>query len=202
MFKLHWSKVSPYVRKVLICAHEAGLAGQIELVDSKVAMTIPNLELMRANPLGKVPALVADDGQVFFDSRVICEYIDSLSPCGLFPATAPQRWDAQRWHAIGDGMADALILWYRELLRKEAQQLPDLCAIFKLKISACIPVLEREVSVVGLQSLHVGHVAVGTALAYIDFRFPEIAWRSEHPKLAAWYGLFAQRPSAVATAPA
>jgi glutathione S-transferase len=200
--KLHWSKVSPYVRKVLICAHEAGLAGQIELLNSKVAMTVPNPELMRDNPLGKVPALVTEDGQVFFDSAVICEYLDSLSPCGLFPVTAPQRWDALRWQAIGNGMADALILWFRELLRKEEQQLPELCAILKLKITTCIPVLEREVAEVGSQSLHVGHVAVGTALAYIDFRFPEIDWRDGHPDLTAWYQLFAARQSALATVPA
>lgn len=200
--KLHWSKVSPYVRKVLICAREAGLVDQIELLDSKVAMTVPNAQLMRDNPLGKVPALVAEDGAVFFDSSVICEYLESLQPCGLFPTAAPQRWDALRWHAIGDGMADALILWFRELLREEAQQLPALCAILKLKISACIPVLEREVAAVGAQPLHIGHIAVGTALAYIDFRFPEIVWRDGHPALAAWYKEFAARPSALATAPA
>lgn len=199
--KLHWSQVSPYVRKVMICAHETGTVDRIDIVKSKVAATVPNLDLMRDNPLGKVPALVTPDG-VLFDSVVICEYLESVGTrIGLFPAGAPQRWDALRWHAIGNGMADALILWFRELLREESRQLPELVAILKLKILACIPVLERECEAVAAQPLHIGHIAVGTALAYIDFRFPEIDWRAGHDRLAAWYDTFASRPSALATVP-
>lgn len=202
MMKLHWSQVSPYVRKVMICAHETGMFDQIELIRSKVGVTVPNLELMRDNPLGKVPALVTDEGQVFFDSSVICEYLDSVGESrDLFAVGKPQHWDALHWHAIGNGMADALILWFRELLRSEVQQLPALIDILKLKICACIPVLERETSRVAAQPLHIGHIAVGTALAYIDFRFPEIVWRDGHEALAAWYAGFASRPSALATVP-
>lgn len=200
--KLHWSQVSPYVRKVMICAHETDTIDRIELIKSKVAATVPNLELMRDNPLGKVPALVTADGATLFDSVVICEYLESVGTArGLFPHDAPPRWDALRWHAIGNGMADALILWFRELLRAKEKQLPELVAILRLKIEACIPVLERECAAVGAQPLHIGHIAVGTALAYIDFRFPEIDWRQGHDKLAAWYETFASRPSALATVP-
>ncbi len=200
--RLHWSQVSPYVRKVMICAHETGTFDRLELVKSKVAATVPNLDLMRDNPLGKVPALVTPDGATVYDSVVICEYLESVgAPRGLFPTEPPLRWDALRWHAIGNGMADALILWFRELLREESKQLPELVAILKLKIEACIPVLERETEVVCAQPLHIGHIAVGTALAYIDFRFPEVDWRQDHPRLAAWYETFASRPSALATVP-
>ncbi len=204
MMQLHWSRVSPYVRKVMICAHETGLASQIELVNSKVAMTVPNLELMRANPLGKVPALVTENGQVIFDSMVICEYLDSVAarPLDLFATGSAHHWDALHWHSIGNGMADALILLYRELLRSEAQQLPALLDILKLKIRACIPQLEQGVAIIGAQPLHIGHIAVAASLAYIDFRFPEIAWREENQHLAKWYSVFATRPSMLATAPA
>jgi glutathione S-transferase len=202
MMKLHWSRVSPYVRKVLVCAHELGVADRIEIVPSKVAMTVPNQDLMRDNPLGKVPALVNEDGDCFFDSLVICEYLASIAPANtLFPQDEPARWDALRWHAIGNGMSDALILWFRELLRAEPQQLPDLVEILKLKIRACIPVLDAELAQVGEQPLHVGHIAVATALAYIDFRFPEIDWRTGHPGLGGWYEALAQRPSMRATVP-
>lgn len=200
--KLYWSQVSPYVRKVLICARELGLEDRIEILPAKVAMTVPNHELMRANPLGKVPALVNEDGEAFFDSLVICEYLASLAPGNsMFPTAGPARWDALRWHAIGNGMSDALILWFRELLRAEQQQVPQLIDILKLKIRACIPVLEHESGRVCAQPLHIGHIAVFTSLAYIDFRFPEIAWREGHPQLSEWEAGFAGRASAIATAP-
>lgn len=204
MMHLHWSRVSPYVRKVLVCAHETGLAGQIELIDSRVSMTVPNLDLMRHNPLGKVPALMTDTGDVLFDSVVICEYLDAMArvPSDLFAIGKPQHWDALRWHAIGNGMADALILLYRELLRPEERQLPALIDILKLKLRACIPVLEASASRITAQPLHIGHIAVATSLAYIDFRFPEIAWRTGSDALLAWYEPFAARPSMLATAPA
>lgn len=200
--KLHWSQVSPYVRKVMICAHETGTVDRIELIKSKVGVTYANLDLMRDNPLGKVPALVTEDGMTLFDSVVICEYLESIgTPIGLFPKEGAARWDALRWHAIGNGMSDAMILCFRELLRGEEQQLPELVALLKLKIRTCIPVLDAEVGRVGAQPLHIGHIAAGTALAYVDFRFPEIVWRDDHPALAAWYQGFAARPSALATAP-
>jgi glutathione S-transferase len=202
MMKLYWSQVSPYVRKVLICAHELGLADRIEIVPAKVAMTVPNHALMRANPLGKVPALVDENENAYFDSLVICDYLNSLAPgSGLFPAAGAERWDALRWHAIGNGMSDALILWFRELLRPEEHQLAELVDILKLKICACLPVLEQESARVCAQPLHIGHVAVYTALAYIDFRFPEIEWRSGHPQLSEWVASIGERDSAKATAP-
>ena len=89
--KLYWSPRSPYVRKVMVCAHETGLADRIEPVLAVVAMTRPHLELMRENPLGKIPTLVTDSGRVLFDSAVICEYLDSLhAGARLFPS-APER---------------------------------------------------------------------------------------------------------------
>ena len=106
--KLHWSPRSPYVRKVMIVAHEHGVAGSIDRVRSAVAMTQPNPELMRDNPLSKIPALLLDDGPALFDSAVICEYLDSLHGGSLFPANGPERWQALRWHALATAWSTCL----------------------------------------------------------------------------------------------
>ena len=121
--KLHWSPRSPYVRKVMIVAHETGLADRLELVRSVVAMSKPNPDVMRDNPLGKIPTLVTDDGTVLFDSIVICEYFDlAARRPKLFPPPGPARWQALRWHALGDGMLDTLILCRNEREQPPAQQ--------------------------------------------------------------------------------
>src|SRR5512145_2041382 len=110
--KLHWSPRSPFVRKVMVFAHEVGLAHRIEMVRTHVAMTNPNRDLMKLNPLGKIPTLITDQGKVLFDSTVICEYLHSLhGGQKLFPQVPDQRWQALRWHALGDNMLDTLVLW-------------------------------------------------------------------------------------------
>src|SRR5262245_58327184 len=104
--KLHWSPRSPYVRKAMACAHELGLVGRIEKIRSVVAMTKPNADVMKDNPLGKIPTLLLDDGSVLYDSTAICEYFDQQAGGKLFPPAGPARWEALRWHALGDGMLD------------------------------------------------------------------------------------------------
>ena len=100
--KLHWSPRSPFVRKVMIAAHEIGIVARLECVRSVAAMTRPHLELMRDNPLSKIPTLVRDDGVVLYDSRVICEYFDTLHTCHkLFPAAPEARFTALRQQALG-----------------------------------------------------------------------------------------------------
>ena len=112
--KLHWSPKSPYVRKVMVCAHELGVVQDLTLVRSVAAMLKPNAALMADNPLSKIPTLVLDDGTVLFDSAVICEYLDAQAHGSLIPAGGAARWQALRWHAFGDGLLDALILWRNE----------------------------------------------------------------------------------------
>ena len=124
MMKLHWSPKSPYVRKVMICAHELGLADRIELVRSVAAMLKPNPRLMEDNPLSKIPTLVLPDGFALFDSAVICEYLNDLAGGSLFPSHGNDKWQALRWHAFGDGLLDAAILWRNE--RERAQPLQPL----------------------------------------------------------------------------
>ncbi len=200
--KLYWSPRSPFARKVMVFAHEAGLAGRIETVRTLVSMTNPNRDLMRLNPLGKIPTLVADDGTVLFDSSVICEYLDSLHHGEkLFPRDPGKRWQALRWHALGTNMLDNLVLWRNERLRPKPQQSPEVLAAFELKIRTSIEFLNQDAAALAAASFGIGHVAIGVALGYIDFRFPELAWRDGNKQIAAWYESFSQRPSIRNTLP-
>ena len=200
--KLYWSPRSPFARKVMVFAHEAGLAGRIEAVRTLVSMTSPNRELMRVNPLGKIPTLVTDDGTVLFDSLVICEYLDSLhGGARLFPQVSQKRWLALRWHALGNNMLDNLVPWRNEVLRPKPQQSPEVLAGFELKIRSSLEFLDKEAAALDAASLGIGHVAIACALGYIDFRFPELDWRNGHSKITAWYESFAQRPSIRNTMP-
>jgi glutathione S-transferase len=200
--KLHWSPRSPFVRKVMILAHETGLVDRFEKVRSVVAMTKPNAELMKINPLNKIPTLVTDDGLVLFDSDVISEYLDSLhGGPRLLPAEPERRWQVLRWRAFGSEFLDALILWRNERNRPEERRLPELLAAFELKSRTALDLLEREIGEISQARFSVGHIAVGCALAYLDFRFPDVDWRSGHPRLAGWFAQFSQRPSVLATAP-
>jgi len=200
--KLHWSSRSPFVRKVMVAAHEMGLANRIETVQTLVTMTKANRDLMRSNPLGKIPTLVADDGIVLFDSTVICEYLDSLhAGTKLFPTDPNQRWRALRWHALGDNLLDTLVLWRNEQLRPPAQQSPETIEVYELKTRTALDLLEAESDALAQSQFGIGHVSIGVMLGYLDFRFAGLGWREGHPKLAAWYAAFAQRPSARATEP-
>jgi glutathione S-transferase len=186
----------------MVFAHEVGLAGRIETVRTLVGMTQVNRDLMHVNPLGKIPTLITDDGMVLFDSTVICEYLDSLhGRAKLFPQQPERRWQALRWHALGDNMLDNLVLWRSETLRPKPQQSPETLASLELKIRNSLSYLDDEAAALGAASLSIGHVAISVALGYIDFRFPELGWRDKHKKIAAWYEKFSQRPSMRDTVP-
>jgi glutathione S-transferase len=198
--KLHWSPKSPYVRKVMICAHELDLTGRLELVRSVAAMQVPNPRLMEDNPLSKIPTLVLGDGTALFDSAVICEYLNAQVDGPLFPAQGAPRWQSLRWHAFGDGLLDALILWRNE--REREAPLPALIAAFELKTLLSLRQLELEADALGEAPFSIGQVALACALGYLDYRFDAFGWRARAPGLAAWQGRIAMRPSMMATAPA
>ena len=200
--KLHWSPRSPFVRKVMIFAHETGLAERFEQVRSVVAMAKPNAALMRDNPLSKLPTLVLDDGRALFDSLVICEYLDSLhGGAPLLPASGPERWEVLRWHALGNGHLDLLILWRNERDREPQRQLPALLDAFAVKHAATLARLEQEAAALDAAPFRLGHIAIACALGYLDFRFAGMDWRSGHPRLAAWFEKQMQRPSVRMTVP-
>lgn len=197
--KLHWSPKSPYVRKVLVCARELGLEDRMELVRSVAAMLKPNERLMQDNPLSKIPTLVLDDGFALFDSVVICEYLDDLGGGSLFPAQGADKWQALRWHALGDGLLDALILWRNE--RERVAPLPALLDAFELKTHAALRQLDDEAQALNEMAFSIGHVAVGCALGYLDYRFDTLGWRGVAPRLAEWYAETRARPSFQNTEP-
>ena len=199
--KLYWSSRSPFVRKVMIFAHECGLAARIKCVRTLVAMTQPNAALLLVNPLGKIPTLVLDDGSVLYDSTVICEYLDSLHKGKpLFPEAGPARWTALRRHALGNNLTDNLMLWRNEMLRPPVQQSPETLAAFDLKVRNAVAALDYEATALAADPVSIGHVAIACALGYIDFRFSDLGWRKGHDGIARWYDLFAQRPSMTLTA--
>ena len=199
MMKLHWSPRSPYVRKVMVCAHELNLDSRIERVRSVAAMLQPNERLMRDNPLSKIPTLVQDDGSTLFDSAVICEYLNDLAGGPLFPREGAARWQALRWHALADGLLDALILWRNE--RERDQPLQPMMDAFEVKTHAAIGLLESEVAALGVAPLSIGVLTIGCALGYLDYRFASIDWRSRAPRLAAWYVPLSARASMTSTVP-
>ena len=201
MLKLHWSPKSPYVRKVMICAHELQMLPQLELVRSVAAMLQPNERLMLDNPLSKIPTLVLEDGSTLFDSVVICEYLNTLAGGTLFPAEGTAKWRALRWHAFGDGLLENLILWRNERERSDAMRSAVLIDAFDLKVRASLQQLEKEVADLAAAPFNIGHVTLACALSYIDFRFDALGWRGVAPKLGTWYDTLRQRPSIAATEP-
>jgi len=199
---LHWSPRSPFVRKVMIAAHELGLADRLNLRRTVVQMAQPNPELMPDNPLSRIPTLVLDDGAALYDSGVICAFLDTLHEGRkLFPSKAPARWTALRRHALGDGMLEVLILWRNERERPEEARSQKHIAAFQAKIGKALDLLERETADLAATPIDISHIAVASALSYLDFRFADHDWRTERPQLAAWYATFSARPSMRATEP-
>jgi glutathione S-transferase len=198
--KLHWSPRSPFVRKVMIVAHELGLTDRITCVRTVVATTRPHAPLMEENPLSKIPTLVLDDGTVLYDSPVICEYLDSLhAGRKLVPADGKERMTALRRQALGDGFLDFLLLLRNE--REREHPSPVHVAIFGTKKQAALKALDNEAGDLAASSFTVGHIAIGCALSYLDFRFSDEDWRSGHPGIARWHRDYCQRPSVRATEP-
>jgi glutathione S-transferase len=197
--KLHWSPKSPYVRKVMVCAHELGLVDRLELIRSVAAMQKPNARLMEDNPLSKIPTLVLDDGFTLFDSGVICEYLDDLAGGSLFPQKSKDKWQALRWHAFGDGLLDALILWRNE--REREVPLSTLIEAFDLKTRFALKQLDDEAQALEETTFSIGHITLGCALGYVDYRFEAFGWRVIAPRLADWYGAASMRASFQQTVP-
>ncbi|HYL32968.1 MAG TPA: glutathione S-transferase N-terminal domain-containing protein [Stellaceae bacterium] len=202
--KLRYSPTSPFVRKVLVLAIETGLESRIERVPTTVLPVQPNEDLSHQNPLMKLPTLLTDDDQVLFDSRVICEYLDSLhSGPKMFPPSGTARWTALAQQALADGMLDAGVLnRYETAVRPQDKQWPEWSAGQMRKIRNGLAALEGKASEGALGgSLTIGQIAIGCALGYLDFRYAGEGWRARHPALAKWFGDFSKRKSMQATVP-
>lgn len=199
---LYWGPVSPFVRKVMMAAIETGLRSRISLVRSLVAMNASNADVMRHNPLSKIPTLVTETGMVLFDSDVICEYFDTLHlGIPLVPKHGDARWQALRWNALGSGMMDALVLWRNERMRPLDHQSKETLATYAIKTGASLALVDSEIKQIAATDFGLGHIAIGCMLGYLTLRFPDVAWRTEYPALASWHATFNARPSAQQTDP-
>jgi glutathione S-transferase len=194
--KLIGSTSSPYVRKVRVVMAEKKLDYQFIEEDVWAGDTT----IMHSNPLGKVPCLVMEGGEALFDSRVIVEYLDTLSPVGkLIPPVGRERAEVKTWEALADGVLDALIL-----ARLEANWAG------RPKAQRCQPWIDRQIGKTqGLGEkpfcagiyLSLADIAVGCALGYLDFRFPDIDWRTQYPNLAKLQDKLMQRASFAESVP-
>ena len=196
--KLLYQTHSPYARKALVFAHEAGLAPRIDVEHHETCPTNRNAVVFAENPLGKVPVLLRPGLPPLFDSDVICAYLDSLNPGRkLIPPEGEARWRALRVQAVAQGLADAGIAVRWETVRRpEALRYPPLRDGYIAKLRASFDWLERELDVDS--AVDVGHIAVATTLSWLEFRqLP--AFRDNRPRLAAWLDAFNERPSMRAT---
>jgi glutathione S-transferase len=203
--KLLGSTSSPYVRKVRVVMAEKKLDYAFVTEDVWSADT----QIAESNPLGKVPCLIMEGGEALFDSRVIVEYLDTLSPVGkLIPAVGRERAEIKTWEALADGVLDALIAARLEATwagRTKAQRSQAWIDRQMGKTHSALKAMSQGLGdkpfCAGIH-LTLADVAVGCALGYLDFRFPTLDWRSDYPNLTKLYEKLAQRPSFVDTQPA
>jgi glutathione S-transferase len=195
--RLHSTITSPYSRKVMVVAHETGLARLIERVP-----TNPHSDeyLRFDNPLCRVPTLLLESGEALFDSRVICEYLDQLHDGPkMFPATGPARFRALRLQAIGDGMLDANLARRNEMIRPPHQRSDAWIDRQARASAAACSWLEQRIEDLHDPDITIGHIAVGCALGYFAVRFPHDVWWRDCPQLAEWHARFERRPAMAAT---
>lgn len=204
MMTLFWSSRSPYVRKVMVAAHEIGVQDRFTIVRKNVATLKPDDEVTKANPLGKIPALVREDGTSLYDSSVICEFLDGLRPKPtLFPTDSAARLVALRQQATGNGLMDLMVIGRAERLRPDGRSEAHVAAYYR-KMITTLDRLEVEADSLMDAPFSIGPLTIGCALSYADFRsadigFAEAGWRHTRPKLGRWHEIFRRRASVKAT---
>jgi glutathione S-transferase len=204
---LLFTKFSPFSRKVILLAHERELIGELQLVLTEVGTHVPlrtavHDQLALTNPLMKIPVLIAPDIGPLFDSRTICEYLDSLhggEP--LFPTDGRERWAALQQQALADGIMDAAILARFEGTRPEPLIWSEWATAQTRRITQGLDAAEAAAAEFK-DRLTIGQISMAAALGYLDFRFDHLRWRDNRSGLAAWYEHFSLRPSMQETKPA
>lgn len=210
---LFYTLASPYARKVRMVAREKNLAGSINEVLVNLA-DAP--DLIRSNPLGKIPALVRADGFALYDSPVICAFLDSIevdnpvidslglhsadSGAPLIPVDHEARWVVLRAEALADGVLDAAVACVMEARRPAQEQSATVVKRQHEKIVRAITEMERQLPLLP-GAFNLGHIAFISVLGYLDLRIPELSWRSSAPILAEWFVTADERESARATRP-
>lgn len=195
--RLWYSPTSPYVRKVMVTAAEKGLSDRIETIAARA----PENDIEAHNPLGKVPTLETDDGDILYESKIICEYLDSLAGgVELYPKSGKARWQALMLQGLADGIDDAAILIRMEDRREDAEKSAWWVERQAAKVARGLDALEREAENFGAD-INIGHIATACMLGFADLHNLCGDWQPGHPKLAKWYDEFCQRPSMTATDP-
>ena len=201
--KLYYTPTSPFVRKVMVCAHELGLADRIETTFLRPTPVKTDAVLSKENPLSKIPTLILEDGSSLYDSSVICEYLDSIAPGGpkMIPASGPERFRVLRVHALCDGILEAAVqvFYERQHRPKELQYDPWLSGQTE-KANQGLDALEREVGSFS-SAVDLGQVAAGVTIGWLEFRNVLGDLRPGRPALFAWYDPFRARPSMRDTEP-
>lgn len=199
--QLYYATASPFARKCRVVAAEAGLRERVELVPAAAHPVNRDRTLVARNPLGKVPTLVTDDGDVLYDSRVICEYLDAQGGGTLLPKAGAARWRVLVEQSLADGILDAALLArYENAVRPEALRWSDWTAGQLDKVGCGLADLDARAAAFG-DRVDVGTIAFGCALGYLDFRYANEPWRPGHPKLEAWYAKVAKLPPLADTVP-
>ncbi len=197
--KLIYSNTSPYSRKVRMVVIEKGLDEQVEMVACNPFNDAAMLK--DANPLAKVPVLILDEGNALYDSPVICEYLDTLLPntC-LIPKTGPLRWEVLRWQALADGILDSAYNVVMEQRRAEHEQSSYWLVRWQTGIKQALDEADARIQTLP-ETINLAHLAIISALGYLDFRLPSLAWQAGHASLAAWFKGLAPRLSVTRTRP-
>lgn len=194
--KLKYSPNSPYVRKVVIIGLELGLDEKIIRETVTLSPYDPNPEITALNPLGKIPVLVTNEDLALFDSTVACEYLSAMAgDSHWFPSAGPARWHALRCNALANGMLESAQLARFEQSRPESFRYDKWADAQLGKVTRSFAFLNQNLP----GEADIGAVAVASAIGWLDFRFPDLAWRETAPALSSWFDRFSKRPSFVST---
>ena len=194
--KMLGSLRSPYVKKALVVAAELDLLEKIELEIHSVHLAAQVPDVMRVNPLNKIPTLITDDGEVIFDSLVICDFLNELDGRDLLALKDPKRrLKTLQMHALASGLIDLLIMRLVEAAKPESRRWPDVMEATAGKIAATLDYLEYHADELVAAGRTLGTLSIAVAINYIDFRFAGIGWRQTRPQLAAWHADFTMRPA-------
>lgn len=198
--QLVMSPASPYVRKVKVMIEEAGLQDRVRDCPVSTTPLDSDPDAVAANPLGRIPALIREDGPAIYDSRVICRYLDDTFSAGLYPEQG--KWEVLTLEATAEGLLDSAVsMVYEQRFRGDMIWQPWLDAQWE-KVTRALDALEQRWMSHLSGPLHMGQIAVGCALGYLDFRHGDKDWRVGRDALSGWFEVFSARSSMIATAPA
>lgn len=196
--KLYYTKRSPYARKVNLLALEKNIKLDLVVVDLKNKPP----ELFDVNPLGKIPALITDDGAAYADSPVICAYLDSLSKPALIPTSKKKRFHILNIEGIADGIAEFSVAIFYQMMEPEEKRNKEAMEKSAAAIERSFSYIEKNyMRILKSKKITLAPLALAAAIGYLNFRLPEFGWQKKHKKLARWFAEFEKRESMQKTMP-